>query len=120
MTALPGDLAGAGFVPWALGHPGRAALLSAVAACAGVVVVIVGLAERDTLGQSGMLGQLWLLTLLLAGAGTFLVALPVSLGLAGAACVTQRELWSGVVGGFVAVLVTCTLVGVVLPVQGVV
>lgn len=118
MTPQSGDLDGAGWVPWALGHPGRAAVVSAIATCAGLAAVIVGLTERSALDQSGMLAQLGNLLVVLVGATMFIAALPASLGLAGACCATQRELWWGVVGGFLAILVTLVVVGVMLPVQG--
>ncbi len=118
MTPQFGALDGAGPVPWAFGHPGRAALLSAIATYAGLAAVIVGLAQRSALDQSGMIAQFWNLVVVLVGATIFVAALPASLGLAGACCATQRELWSGVVGGFLAILLTLAVVGVVLPVQG--
>ena len=49
----------------------------------------------------------------------FVAALPASLGFCGASCVTQRELWPGLLGGFVTVLFTLGVVGMVLPVHGI-
>ncbi len=117
MTAQPSDLGRAGATPWALVHPGLAALVSAVASCAGLVALLVGLTERSGAGQAGTFGQLWNTALVVVGAAMFVAALPTALGLAGASCATQRELWSGVLGGFVAVLVTLAVVGIVLPVH---
>ena len=93
-------------------------MVSAIATYAGLAAVIVGLTERSALDRSGMIAQFWNLVVVLVGATLFVAALPASLGLAGACCVTQRELWSGVVGGFLAILVTLAVVGLVLPVQG--
>lgn len=118
MTAHPGDLGRAGSAPWPLAHPGLAALVSAVASCAGLVGLLVALTERSGAAQAGMFGQLWNTALVVVGAVVFVAALPTALGLAGASCATQRELWPGVLGGFVAVLVTLAVVGIVLPVHG--
>ena len=115
MTAQSGDLGATGSVPWALGHPGVAALVSSVASVVGLVGVVVGLAERDAIVRSGMLGGFWSGVLLLVSALVFVVALPASLGFAGASCATQRELWAGVLGGFLTVLLTLGLLGLVLP-----
>lgn len=117
MTAQSGDLSGTGSVPWAVSHPGVASLVSAVAAIVGLVAVVVGLTERSGLAETGMVGQLGVTALLVLGAVTFVVALPASLGFAGASCATQRELWSGVLGGFLTVLTTLAVVGIVLPVH---
>lgn len=117
MTAQSGGLGQAGSVPWALGHPGVAALVSAIATIVGLVGVVVGLAQRSELAHSGLLGGFWVTALLVVSAVTFVVALPASLGFAGASCATQRELWGGVLGGFITVLTTLVVVGIVLPVH---
>ncbi|HEY0118411.1 MAG TPA: hypothetical protein VGC04_06505 [Cellulomonas sp.] len=118
MTAQSGDLGRARSAPWPLLHPGLVALVSSVVTCVGLVAVVVGLTERSGLAQAGMLGEFWNTALVLVGAAMFVGALPTALGFAGASCATQRELWPGVLGGFVAVLVTLAVVGLVLPVQG--
>lgn len=118
VTAQSGDVPGARPVPWAVTHPGVAALVSSGAAVVGLALVVVGLVVRAPGAQGELLAVLWDALPIVAGAVLFLVGLPSALGYCGAACVTGRELWSGVTGGFVAVLVVLGLVGVVLPVDG--
>lgn len=117
VTAQSGDVAGARPVPWSVAHPGVAALASSCAAIAGLALVVVGLV-RTSGAQADLLAVLRDALPIVVGAVLFLVGLPSALGYCGAACVTGRELWSGVTGGFVAVLVVLGLVGVVLPVDG--
>lgn len=117
VTAQSGDVAGARPVPWPVVHPGVAALASSCAAITGLALVVVGLV-RTSGAQADLLAVLRDALPIVVGAVLFLVGLPSALGYCGAACVTGRELWCGVVGGFVAVLVVLGLVGVVLPVDG--
>ena len=119
MTAQSGDVARAGSTPWALAHPGVAALVSAVVAIAGFAVLLVGLAGWAGGGEAGLLGSLWDVIVVVVGAAIFVAALPASLGFCGASGVTQRELWPGLLGGFVTVLFTLGVVGMVLPVHGI-
>ena len=118
MTVQSGGIGATGSVPWALGHPGFTALLSALAAVLGLIGVFVGLAVRTELAQTGMPGQLSGAALLFVSALAFVVGLPTSLGFAGASCATQRELWPGILGGLTTILVTLVVVGLVLPVHG--
>ncbi|HWB36960.1 MAG TPA: hypothetical protein VHA75_13150 [Rugosimonospora sp.] len=117
MTAQSGDLA-AGSAQWPTDHPGFSALLAAVAAYAGVAVVVIGLALHGGVVQDGLIGQFWNGVLVLGGAALFVLGLPASLGFAGASCATQRELWPGVVGGFAATMMTLTAVLLLLPPYG--
>lgn len=118
VTAQSGDVAGARPMPWAVVHPGVAALVSSCAAILGLALVVVGFVARASGTPGDLLAVLWDALPILVGAVLFLVGLPSALGYCGAACVTGRELWCGVTGGFVAVLVVLGLVGVVLPVDG--
>ncbi len=119
MTAQSGDIARAGSTPWALAHPGLAALVSAIVAIAGFAMLLAGLAGRVSGGEAGLLGDLWNALLAVVGAATFVTALPASLGFCGASCATQRELWPGLFGGLVTVLTTLAVVGMVIPVHGI-
>jgi hypothetical protein len=115
MTAQSGDAAGDRSVPWALDHPGIAAVVSVLAAITGLVLVVAGLAGLTDSTPGDILGYLWSGIPLLLGALMFVAGLPASFGFCGASCVTQRELWGGLIGGFVGVMVTLVAVGVVLP-----
>ncbi|MBN9374834.1 MAG: hypothetical protein J0I40_05475 [Cellulomonas sp.] len=119
MTAQSGDVAGDRATPWALDHPGAAALVSALVAIAGIGLVAGWLLAQYPGGQPpDMLGSLWDTMPLIAGLPMLLLGLPAALGFAGASCVTGRELWGGVTGGFVSAVLSLALVVVVLPVNG--
>ena len=118
MTAQPGNIAGDRSAPWVLEHPGVAALVAAFSALVGLAVLLAALAGVLGTGQPDMLGQLWNGILVLAGALMFLAGLPASLGFCGASCATERELWAGVLGGLIGVVVTLGLVGIMLPAHG--
>lgn len=118
MSAESGAVA-FGSARWAAGHPGFAALVASVLAHAGVAAIVVAMVLRSGLTPNDMIDVLWNTVLLVTGAALFLVGLPVSLGFAGASCVTQRELWAGVAGGFATVMLTLCVVAFVGPLNGV-
>jgi hypothetical protein len=115
VNAQSGEPWSAASIPWAVGHPGFAALVASAASYAGLACVLVGLAEGANLGRAGLLGQFWEMVLVVGGAAIFIAALPASLGFAGASCATQRELWPGVVGGFATFVLTLVVLGIMLP-----
>ncbi len=119
VTAQSGDVAGDRATPWALDHPGAAALVSSLVAIAGIALVVGWFLAQHPAGQGpDMLGSLWDTMPLIAGVPMFLLGLPAGLGFAGASCATGRELCGGVTGGFVSVVLSLVLVVVVLPVDG--
>jgi hypothetical protein len=119
VTAQSGDIAGDRAAPWALDHPGAAALVSSLVAVAGIALV-VGWFLSQSSGGAGhdLLGSLWDTMPLIAGVPMFLLGLPAGLGFAGASCATGRGLWGGVTGGLVSAVLSLVLLVVVLPVNG--
>lgn len=118
MTAQSGDAAGDRSDPWALDHPGIAAVVAVIAAIAGLALALAALVGLSDAAPADLFGYLRDGIPLLLGVMMFAAGLPASLGFCGASCATQRELWGGLIGGFVAVMVALGAIGMVLPVQG--
>jgi len=91
---------------------------SVIAAIAGLALVLAGLAGLSDVVAADFLGYLRDGIPLLLGVMIFAAGLPASLGFCGASCVTQRELWGGLIGGVAGVIVTLGVLGMVLPVPG--
>jgi hypothetical protein len=104
-----------GATPWAVEHPGAAALASALATYAVAIGVGIALPVSAAAG-----GRVWPGVLVLVGALLFVAGLPAALGFAGACCATQRELVAGVLAGFLVVLLALVSVALVAPAHGLV
>jgi hypothetical protein len=119
VTAQPGDVADDRPTPWALDHPGVAAVVSSLVAIAGIALAVGWLLAQYPGGpQPDLLGALWGVAPLVVGTPMFLVGLPTAVMFAVASCVSGRELGRGIAGGVVAVVLSLILIVVVLPVDG--
>ncbi len=116
MTAQPGDVGDGRSTPWAVDHPGVAALICSLVAVVGSVLMVGWLlTQYPGAPQPDLLGSLRHVVPFVGGAPMVLLGLPAALAFAGASCATGRELWGGVAGGFISVVLTLVSVVVVLP-----
>lgn len=116
VTAQPGEVGDGRSTPWAVDHPGVAALICSLVAVVGIVLVVGWLLTQDpAVPQPDILASLRHVVPIVGGAPMVLLGLPAALAFAGASCVTGRELWGGVTGGFISVVLALVAVVVVLP-----